>query len=181
MNMTPTPEPDPTLVAAVSARATARRAHHEAGHAVAVIARGGTLLGVWLASTDDPSADTQGITRHDTAWEAQPFVTFAGPCAEAMWTVEHDDDFDDFYEALDYAWLNNGDGDTNMYEDRVSLFSAAAEMLGFATIRRAWEVDWVAELEPLLPAMREVAALLIDGQSVTHEQVLAAVNRCRSD
>ena len=66
--MTPIPEPDPALLAAVSARATARHAHHEAGHAVAVIVRGGTLLGVWLGSTDDDSADIQGTTRHDTAW-----------------------------------------------------------------------------------------------------------------
>ena len=40
--------PDPELIAAVSARATARMAHHEAGHAVAAVARGGKLVAVRL-------------------------------------------------------------------------------------------------------------------------------------
>ena len=166
---------DPDRVAAAKAESDARHAHHEAGHAVAVIVRGGTLKDVFLGtadwSTDDTSADTPGGTRHRTAWEAQPFVTFAGPWAEAMWTVEHDDDIDDLYEALDYAWQENSDGDTAKYGARVSLLSAAAAELGFATIGRDWEVEWAAELEPLWHIVCQVAALLIDNQPVTHDVV----------
>ena len=168
-------EPDPALVAAVSARATARLAHHEAGHAVAAVVRGGTLHDVFLGkvdwSTDDDSADTPGGTMHQTAWEAQPFVTFAGPWAEAIWMLEHEDDVDDIDEALGYAWDNNIDGDAAKYEDRVSILSGAAAQLGFPTIGRAWEWQWSNEFEPLWPVVCQVAALLIDGQPVTHTVV----------
>jgi hypothetical protein len=152
---------------------------------VAVIVRRRTLLGVWLGtadwSTDDTSADTPGGTWHDTTWETQPFVTFAGPWAEAMWTVEHDDDVDDFYEALEYAWQENSDGDADKYESRVAMLDGVAAQLGFSRVGRAWEAQWVDELDPLWSAVCEVAALLVNGQSVTHEQVRAAVDRYRSD
>jgi hypothetical protein len=107
MNTASIREPDPARVAAVEARARSRQAHHEAGHAVAAVARGGKLIAVWLGTVDwskDSSADTPGGTRHRTPSAGQPFVTFAGPWAGAMWTVEHDDDVDDFYEALESAW-----------------------------------------------------------------------------
>ncbi|MGE5696258.1 MAG: hypothetical protein ACM4D3_13810 [Candidatus Sericytochromatia bacterium] len=83
-------EPDPAVVAAVSASATARHAHHEAGHSVAAVARGGTLIRASLGNADcstlDDSADTSGGTVHRTEYADQPFVTFTGPWAEAMWT-----------------------------------------------------------------------------------------------
>ena len=170
---------DPDRIAAAKAQSDARHAHHEAGHAVAVIVRGGTLIDVFLGtadwSTDDTSADTPGGTRHQTEFPAEPFVTFAGPWAEAMWTVEHYDHVDELWEALDFAWQNNSDGDTVKYEARVSLLSAAAAQLGFPIIGRDWEVDWAAELEPLWPAVCQVAALLIDNQSVTHDVVQSLV------
>lgn len=166
---------DPDWVAVAKAQSDASLAHHEAGHAVAVIVRGGTLKDVWLGtadwSTDDTSADTPGGTRHQTAWEAQPFVTFAGPWAEAMWKVEHDDYIDDLWEALEYAWQDNSDGDSDKYEDRVGLLSAAAAQYGFGTIGRQWEVEWADELEPLWHIVCQVAALLIDNQPVTHDVV----------
>jgi hypothetical protein len=180
------PEPDPALVAAVSANATSRLAHHEAGHAVATVARGGELVAVHLGyvdwSTSDLSGDKPGETRGRTEFANQPFATFAGPWAEAMWTVEHDPDVDDFAEALDYAWDNNIDGDAATYEDRVELLTQAAAQLGFPLARvRAWEFEWVDELEPLWPAVCEVAALLIDGQAVTHDVVLAIIDRVVDD
>jgi hypothetical protein len=183
MNLTSVPEPDPALVAALNARVTARGAHHEAGHAVAAVARGGKLKRISLGtvdwSTPDGSADTNGFTVHETAYAEQPFVTFAGPVAEAWWAVEHDDDVDDLSEALEYAWLNNTDGDTAKYEYRVAMLEGVAAQLGFSRVGRAWEDEWFDGLEPLRPAVREVAALLIDGDSVTHEVVQAAVDRCR--
>ena len=178
-------DPDPEVIAAVSARATARLAHHEAGHAVAAVARGGTLIAVRLGHADwstlDTSADEPGETRHRTSWRDQPFVTFAGPWAEAMWTVEHEPDVDDVGEALDYAWEDNSDGDAARYEARVEMLTGAAAQHGFPAVGRAWEADWADELDGLWPAVCEVAALLIDGQPVTHEMVLAAVGRNGAD
>jgi hypothetical protein len=171
------PEPDPALIAEIEARSTARRAHHEAGHVVAVVVRGGDLLEVFLGTTDwsniDAIADTPGGTRHRSAWEAQPFVTFAGPWAEAMWYVEQDPDLDDLDDALDYAWEESADGDTAKYESRLDLLNSAATGLGFGPVGgRGWEWGWREELEELWPVVCQVAALLIDGgQAVTHEVV----------
>jgi hypothetical protein len=173
--------PDPAWVAAVSACATARNAHHEAGHAVAAVARGGELRDLYLGTVDwstvDDSADTPGGTVHRTAWQDQPFVTFAGPWAEATWVVEHEPDSDSFDDALACAWDENADGDTDKYESRVDLLDAAAAEFGFNPIGRAWEAAWADELEGSWPAICEVAALLIDGHPVSHETVHAAIQR----
>ena len=176
---------DPAVVAAVSARATSRHTHHEAGHAVAVVASGGKLIDVFIGtvdwSTSDMSGDIPGGTVHETAYADQPFVTFAGPWAEAMWTVENDLDVDDFEEALEYAWDNSIGGDTDKYENRIAMLEAAADQLGFSRVGRAWELDWSDRLGTLWPAIRGVAAMLVDGQPVTHEMVSASISRCLDD
>jgi hypothetical protein len=174
---------DPAVVAAVAARAMARHAHHEAGHAVAAVAAGGQLVDVFLGvvdwSTCDDGADTAGGTVHCTAWEHQPFVTFAGPWAEATWVVQNDPEVSDFDDALAYAWDDNSDGDTAKYEGRVDTLTDVARQLGFGSVGRAWELEWSEERESLWPAVCEIAALLIDYQPVIHATVLAAINRCR--
>ena len=176
-------KPDAELVAAVSADTTARSAHHEAGHAVAAVFRGGELLAVHLGhvdwSTFDNSADRPGETHHRTRREVQPFVTFAGPWATARWTVEHDPEVDDFDQALELAWNDQYDGDGAKYRARVEKLTLAAAQLGFPSVGRycPWEYEWTQELDLLWPAVCEVAALLIDGQPVTHDDVLAAVER----
>jgi hypothetical protein len=52
------------------------------------------LIDVFLGTADwstyDVSADTHGGTQHYSTWATQPFVTFAGPWAEARWTLEHE-------------------------------------------------------------------------------------------
>ena len=167
--------PNPALVAAVEAHAAARRAHHEAGHAVAAVARGGELVDVFLGTTDwstfDSTADTPGGTVHRAAWAAQPFVTFAGPWAEARWTVENDPDVAGIHEALEFAWSDNADGDTAKYESRVEMLSGVAVQLGFGPVGRVWELECADDLELLWPAICKVAAVLIDGQPVTHDIV----------
>src|SRR5690242_3563390 len=94
------PSRNPELVAAVSAEAEARTAHHEAGHAVAAVARGGTLHSIDLGYvdwfSDDTSRDRPATTHHSSEKWNYPFITFAGPWAEAMWTVENDSEVDDF-------------------------------------------------------------------------------------
>jgi hypothetical protein len=91
-----------------------------------------------------------------------------------MWTVEHEPDVDNLEEALDYAW-DNADGDSAKYQDRIEELSTIAAGLGFSPLGRAWEYEWLDELEPLWRAVCAVAALLMDCQSVTHDQVLAAI------
>jgi hypothetical protein len=176
--MTQVYEPDPARLAAIDARATSRSAHHEAGHAVAAVAKGGTLLGAWLGTTDwstpDGSADTPGGVWHETSWEEQPFVTWAGPWAEAMWSLEYEADSFGLWDARVCAWDGNADVDYLKYESRVD---ELVVRLGSNAIDRAWEEEWNDELDLLWPAVCEVAAMLVDGQPVTHDDVLAAVNR----
>ncbi|MEO3757065.1 hypothetical protein ABGB19_02080 [Mycobacterium sp. B14F4] len=177
--------PDPALIAKVDAEATARHAHHEAGHAVAAVARGGQLIRVFLGTvdwtTDDMSADTTGGTEHRTDDVDRPFVTFAGPWAEAKWMVANEPDLDDFHEALDYVWDENFDGDTAKYEGRVAALEAVAAQLGLGHVGRAWEVGWAYELDDLLPAIEAVAAMLIRGEEVTHEVVRELVEEVRAE
>ncbi len=179
------PTPDPRIIAAVTAAATARSAHHEAGHAVAAVSRGGRLTDVYLRtadlSTHDDSADTPGGTVHLSHRQDAPFVTFAGPWAQAMWTVENDPDVDDVDEALDYAWDDNADGDTAKYQARVEILETVAAQLGFGRVGPRWEIDWDEELTELWPAICDIAALLIDGKPVSHDTVQAAIERAALD
>lgn len=87
------------ITAAIAAQSDSRHAHHEAGHAVAVVHRGGELRSVRLGKVDWSStgldADEPGETHHRGRYENEPFVTFAGPWAEAMWSADNDPDIDD--------------------------------------------------------------------------------------
>jgi len=103
---------------------------------------------------------------------------------------------DDFDQALELAWIggvafetrpfetaggwnDQYDGDRAKYRARVEKLTRAAAQLGFPSVGRycPWEYEWTQELDLLWPAVCEVAALLIDGQLVTHDDVLAAVER----
>jgi hypothetical protein len=173
-----------TNIDAIEANATSRLAHHEAGHVVAAVARGGELISVHLGyadwSTMELSGDIPGEAHYQINWETQPFVTFAGVWAEARWTVEHDPEVDDIDDALEYAW-DNSDGDAAKYGERVKLFTAATAHLGFPVGAPVWEWDWCEELEMWWPAICEVAALLIDGKPVTHDDVDSAIARVVDD
>jgi hypothetical protein len=177
-------------LADIAAQAAARLAHHEAGHAVAAVTRGGRLLKVHLGKVDwtdaDTSRDEPGETHHWTTGENAPFVTFAGPWAQAMWMAEHDPDLadTDCYEILGYAWDDALDGDGAKYDAAVASLegavSAMASVLGFpgpVHVPPSWETYWIEELQLLWSTVCEVAALLIDGQTVSHGAVLAAIAR----
>ncbi|MGB5113533.1 MAG: hypothetical protein WBO08_18705 [Mycobacterium sp.] len=162
--------------AVVWATAFDRQCHHEAGHAVAVAARGGTITRIVVV---DPAtaADTDvGYVLHRTAARHQSFVTFAGPWAEASWSVLHDpDQGGQFDAALDLAWGNNSDGDGARYAAVVDRLVDAAAALGLPAVGRAWEGDWCGELEDLWPAIRAVATQLAAGTAVDHAAVVAAL------
>ena len=51
----------------------------------------------------------------------------------------------------------------------------------FSRVGREWELDWADELEPLWPVVCQVAALLIDGQLVTHETVSSLLDNLTED
>lgn len=140
-------------------RATARSAHHEAGHAVATVYRGGQLVSITLADDwhkpetidwDSPAGNTR--TRQDQSMV--PFTSFAGPWAEAVWAVQFDPDEEgiEFDDILFYA-----------YDDE----------LGVGDDSREWDNQWMAELEFLWPAIGTVAQWLIDGETVTHDDISA--------
>lgn len=82
-----------------------------------------------------------------------------------------------YEEALEYAWGDNADGDTEKYDNRVAVLDGVAAQLGFSRVGRAWELEWADELELLWPAVCEVAAMLVRGEAVTHEKVLTAIDR----
>ncbi|OMC44100.1 hypothetical protein A5745_16830 [Mycobacterium sp. IS-2888] len=157
-----------TDYAAVQRLATSRHAHHEAGHAVAAVARGQKLLQVFLGDFDN---DPSGATVHESDLLTQPFITFAGPWAEAMWMVENDDHVDDISEALEYAWSENTEGDADKYHAIVNMLEIAAACFGLGRIGPTWEIDWHDELTELWPVIKDVAALLIKRAEVTHEIV----------
>jgi hypothetical protein len=175
--MTRVPELDPAKYAVVNLHPYARHAHQVAGHAVAVVVRGWRLREVQLGSinfsTDDEAADIPWRLRHTTPYADRPFFIFAGVWASAMWTCQ-DEDVD--YDTAMYVARDDAGAITEEYESRVEEFAAR---LGFDPNSRPWEMDWCDELEPLWPAVCDVAAMLLDGQPVAHEDVQAAVNRCR--
>jgi hypothetical protein len=178
-------EPSPELVARVKAEAESRHAHHEAGHAVAAVVRGGYVVEIQLGRVDwlshEETDDEIGFVRHRTALTNQPFVTFAGPYAEAKWMVESDPDVDDLNDAIDYAWSNNSDGDSAKYDDFTAPLRELAAELGLSPVGPAWEMQWSDELDDLWPVIVEVAAMLLRGEDVTHAQVLDAINRNDND
>jgi len=116
-----------TKAAVAEARSTLRRAHHEGGHSVAAVARGGELSNVHLGKADwtnpDDSGGEPGETCHESAQKDRPFVTFAGPWAEAKWTVEHLEPDLDFDEAFDNAQAENH-SETAKYDSWVEGFAA---------------------------------------------------------
>ena len=147
--------------AAIIAASAAEHAHHESGHAVAAVARGGWLceirLGVPDWDSDDDASDLPGYTRHRTRTENRPFVTFAGPWASARFRVEADPEASDLEYQLEYAFEES--------DDDAAAFGDAE-----------WEDHWFDELEVLWPSNCAVAAKLLAGDNVTHATVLDAIS-----
>lgn len=152
---------------------TVRHAHHEAGHAVAAVHRGGWVQEIHLAG-DDPA--DQGYVAHSSSPAAQPFVTFAGPWSEARWDVMAGE-ADDMDEALYLAWDENSDGDGAKYNGLIDQLQATADQLGLGAVGCAWENDWAEELDELWPWIRCVAAQLLDGVVMDHAAIVAAKDR----
>lgn len=147
-------------------------AHHEAGHAVAACMRGGGSL---TSITIEPTTEHLGQTwtKHEP-WDLA-FITYAGPWAEgrAAWPAQLPLDAED-HDGItleDYvygAWIRNPT-DAADYQRALDQ-SAMPRDLVLAT-----EQTWCRELETHWPAICQVAASLINGQTVTHDTVRTAI------
>lgn len=170
----------PAEHAAMIAASNATTAHHEAGHAVAAVYRGGRLVKIVMTEADPTSVDWDaewaGYTRHRTPRVHHPFTTFAGPWAEAKWESETDSGVSCFGEAFDIAWENSYDGDGYYYASLIEPVWEAARRAGLGhRVGADWEINWQDELELLWPAIRAVAEMLLAGETVTHDAVAAAI------
>jgi hypothetical protein len=163
-------------------------AHHEAGHAVATLLRGGGEL-LWI--TIEPTSKYLGYTGHRTKAVAvgdRMFITFAGPWAEARagWPQPSIDGEDDdgciFDDHLFAAWAHNRDGDFDAYEqmrvDDLGMLTLAAEHCGITPgeLREQQGGLWRDELERAWGVIQQVAKLLLTGATVTDAVVRELVD-----
>lgn len=151
-------------------------AHHEAGHAVATVMRGGAeLVSVTIESAEDYlGRTTQRIKPTDSA-----FVTYAGPWAEAryLWQTEPTGEFD-FEDYVGGALLSNPD-DAKQYQQAIAaeraMLESAINNTGIALAElldvAGREQLWGRELEDRWPEIQQVARMLLDGEGVDHETV----------
>lgn len=149
-------------------------AHHEAGHAVAAVARGGKLIEISL---------TNAFTRHISDLSDEAFVIFAGPWAEARWMVATNPDYADEHvlDVMPYAWDNNS-GRTSEHDPRDAVkyekwVEDRDDWRRHRVAPRNWERGWSLEMDELWPAICVVAALLLDGVTITHELVKSVLER----
>lgn len=150
-------------------------AHHEAGHAVAAVLRGGSSL----TSVTLSEAHGEGITwgRHKPADSS--FFAYAGPWAEARYAWPADVPLD----GEDAEWLTFEDYVTGVILHQPSDAAAVAAHDQQVMDLRAQGLDvpaaytvWHDELERVWPAVQQVAAWLLDGRTVTDADVRALVD-----
>jgi hypothetical protein len=152
-------------------------AHHEAGHAVATYVRGGTVDSITIM----PTATLLGETlTSPKSWTATAFAIHAGPWAEArvQWqlsTFDLDDNYHSrlFEDKLHQAWMLNLDGDG----DLMKMATAQEELEGLQIVHNYRTDQWNKELEAYSPAIQEVAALLLQGDTLAQAEVAEIIDR----
>lgn len=154
---------------------TAVTAHHEAGHAVAAVMRGGSALtGISVHN------DGTGLTNHRShTWDG-PFIAYGGLWAEARfgWPADvpvtaEDEDGCVFGDHVTAVWLTQPD-------DAAIVLAKFDHLEGLGTdLRRTLEAGtlrtWDTELEAVWPVVQWVAARLLDGHTPGDESVREAV------
>jgi hypothetical protein len=176
-------KPDPAEIAAVNARAIARAAHRAAARAVAVVIRGNKMPGFWLGfdwSIPLGKAEPNGGAMCQIDEPDRSLSAFAGLVGWALWECEQDVNLD-FNDAFELALLEDIFDDAAEYYAYVGPLHDLVARLGLGRVELACEWSLIDQLEELRPAIREVAELLIDGHTVSHEDVQAAVDMCRND
>jgi hypothetical protein len=152
-------------------------AHHEAGHAVVALMRGGELTSISIDCSDPCTTAGHPTTKHAgyTGFRAEPwdiqFATYAGPWAEArcQWNQDslhgEDDDGRVFGLYVIGAWRVNRDGDYDKYvllEEGILPDGTRFDMP--TTLIAEREEAWDFQLEKLCwPVIRTVARLLMQG------------------
>jgi hypothetical protein len=166
-------------------------AHHEAGHAVAALMRGG---GECHGITLEPTGTHWGMTRTRTKMfvDDAAFSTYAGPWADAraQWPAglpidEHDDDGGYwFHERVTETFEDNGDDDLENYEpawenDPVQQAIRSGKLTlpeGCPPMTQEWyEAKWSRELEDVWPVIQALATRLLDVRTMTGDEVTKLV------
>jgi hypothetical protein len=161
-------------LAAFLERIRFRTAHHEAGHAVAAVMRGGDVHHLKLGDpTDagllDVDRESIGVTRNTSdSWNV-PFVAFAGPWAQWRHRKEtgETEDWDLVWDWLD-AGSDNGWDPLGDYT-----------LMDYDNLTEAQIALWIEELEPHWPAIVAVAAIALAGDPVNTEVVEALIDQNR--
>ncbi|TRW46414.1 hypothetical protein [Georgenia yuyongxinii] len=162
-------------------------ARHEAGHAVAAVARSCGRVGIIHAIT---VGEGRGAVHHRRVPGEDWAIALAGPWAEARFLWEHwspGDDWDDesdmsgvLFEVFsqqpsDYEAYT---GDLHRWTDKLTGDGMDASAATAAV--QEMDLDWTDALEALWPAIQHIAALLIKGVTVTEGVVRAAVGQAYS-
>lgn len=144
-------------------------AHHEAGHAVATLLRGGELTSVTIVPTDQ----YWGLTTATVPIPGRTFAVHAGPWSEARfrWPFADRDNIEAFSNFMIGVWEENvsNDGDSERYEDA----RVAEEECGAFLSFDAHEIDWDTELEDHWSLIQQVAQLLLVEGTVEGGDVVA--------
>lgn len=135
-------------------------AFHEAGHAVAVVLRGG---GTFKSILLDESG--HGLTLYSAKPCDSAFIAFAGPWAEAR-------------QAWGERPLEVEDDDGCTFSDYVVgvLLQQPDDASRLGDVTSASQDVWMRELECVWGAVQSLAGRLLAGESVTHEDVEAAAD-----
>lgn len=146
-----------------------RKVTHEAGHAVAAVARGGSVQ-AFVVPFDDFRSDIDEVgepyvTSFIEPWH-RPLVTYAGLWATARYWV-FTGEMDDLAEAIDFV--------TDEYagpgHDITKLQAAGIDP-------KAAPAEWDAELELLWPAMQRVAEQYIKTGGIDDATIARLVEDC---
>lgn len=158
-------------------------AHHEAGHAVAGCLRGSILRSIALGEVDG-----DGLTVHRGPCWDDPFVSFAGPWAEAryIWgdrpADEENEDYLVFADHLFGIFLGAGAEDWAVLQAHFDGYAGLATMLPpqvtAGDLVRLTEQVWARELQAVWPAIETVATRLLAGEECTHARVNTLLEAC---
>lgn len=150
-------------------------AHHEAGHAMAAVMRGGSSLRGVTIDVDRPG---HGLTLHRTAPWDNGFVAYAGPWAEAryLWGSgpldERDDDGCTFSDCVVGVLLHQP-GDAAMWGAWLHepAQENARQAMADVGMTFAPEEVWDRELELVWPEIQTLAQRIRAGEVVTDAEV----------
>lgn len=152
-------------------------AYHEAGHAVAVLMRGGSTLEHVRLVVGQHGAGTRASMKE---WD-WAFYTWAGAWAEARFTwgdraMHEDYDGVTFQDHLTEV-LRHQPADRNAYRRAAAEHDAMLQSAGFNAqqLRQSTERTWCQELSDVWPAVEYVAEKLLEGSVLGHKEVEAAV------